>query len=100
MGGVAIVSSIIWILGFGSQKFSGNSAQSAPKWLSYICLHPRSDGRLAVWPTVMQIEAYLLTPVIYVLSMVNISLSLKGIVFFVFFWTSAFLIVLIFRNRG
>jgi len=49
---------IFWGAGYVSQKFEYRGLVCAPRWLQYLCVVPRRDGRLSPVGTALQLWAY------------------------------------------
>ncbi len=68
MAVVLIPSLVFFIAGYVFQKMGGSDLIRAPKLYRYLCLLPRKDDRLSVWPTITQLFAYFLPISLFVIN--------------------------------
>lgn len=81
MEAVLIPSMIFFIAGYVFQKMEGADLIRAPKLYRCLCLLPRKDDRLSVWPTITQLFAYFLPASLFVINGLTDSALHRAIAF-------------------
>lgn len=81
MAAVLIPSLFFFMLGYVFQRMGGSGLTRAPRLYRYLCLLPRKDDQLLLWPTIAQLFAYYLPLSLFVITGLTDSILYRTVAF-------------------